>query len=321
MSHVYSPVTNPSSSMVQKLILLVLTGILGCLIVIIAQHRTPKESDQTSEAALDESPAIETPAPEPVADPAPQRVRAPSRPIPTTGRQSIRPRPVTASRSQGVSQKATVSYPSLSQAAAANDFSQADPTLLVTGGDVGNENDGSISGRVRFTGAPPPEVPIAMDAVCGKFYTRAITPRHYVISEQGGLANVLVYIQSGLEDKKWAPPADVPSIDQTGCLFEPYVSGLLAGQKFKIRNLDSFMHNVHATPKSNQEFNFAQALQGQTNEKSFPKPELMIRIKCDVHPWMFSYINVMPHPYFAITDKEGVYRLPAGLPPGRYTVT
>jgi hypothetical protein len=104
-------------------------------------------------------------------------------------------------------------------------------------------------------------------------------------------------------------------------MFEPYVLGVVTGQKFRIRNSDPTLHNVHATSKVNREFNFGQGLKGQINEVSFPKPELLVRLKCDVHPWMFSYVNVMDHPYFAITDTNGFFRLPAGLPAGDYTIS
>jgi hypothetical protein len=103
-------------------------------------------------------------------------------------------------------------------------------------------------------------------------------------------------------------------------MFEPYVLGVLTGQKFRIRNSDPTMHNIHATPKASREFNLGQAMKGQVNEVSFPKPELFVRLKCDVHPWMFSYVNVLDHPHFAVTDTDGTFCLPLGLPVGDYIV-
>jgi hypothetical protein len=176
----------------------------------------------------------------------------------------------------------------------------------------------SLFGWAILTGKPKEEVPIEMDAVCGGFNPRKLTTRHFVVSAERGLANVLVYVQNA---SPGPPLSEPPLLDQVGCMFEPYVLGMVAGQTFRIRNSDPTLHNVHATPKANRGFNFGQPLKGQVNEVSFPLPELFVRLKCDVHPWMFAYVNVLPHPFFAITDSNGVFRLPDGLPAGDYTVS
>jgi len=116
------------------------------------------------------------------------------------------------------------------------------------------------------------------------------------------------------------PEGEAPLLDQQGCLYTPKVFGVLVNQKFKIRNSDALMHNVHAVPKTNSEFNFAQPIKGQINEKAFAKPEVLLRIKCDVHLWMNTFVGVVPHKFFAVTDNKGGFRLPGGLPPGKYTI-
>jgi hypothetical protein len=93
----------------------------------------------------------------------------------------------------------------------------------------------------------------------------------------------------------------------------------MVNQKFKIKNTDGFLHNVHATPKLNKEFNFAQPVKDQVNEKSFDTPEVMVRFKCDVHPWMFAYVGVVEHPFYAVTGKDGTFKI-SGLPNGKYTI-
>jgi hypothetical protein len=178
---------------------------------------------------------------------------------------------------------------------------------------------GEISGKVTLKGTPPPELTInEAEATCGKFMTKKpLTTRHYVVGADQGLANVFVYIKSGAS--KAAPSGESPVLDQTSCEYVPYVMGVQVGQKYKIKNSDPTMHNVHATPKANQEFNFAQPLKDQVNEKAFDKPEVLVRMKCDVHPWMFAYIGVTEHPYFAVTDKDGKFKI-SGVPDGKYTV-
>jgi plastocyanin len=148
---------------------------------------------------------------------------------------------------------------------------------------------------------------------------KPVTTRHYVVGADKGLANVFVYIKQGAQ--KTPATGEGPTLDQTGCMYEPYVMGVVTGQKFKIRNSDSLLHNVHATPKpgGNKEFNFAQVSKGQVNEKAFEAPEVLVRMKCDVHPWMFAYVGVVDHPYFAVTDKDGNFTI-KNVPPGKYTV-
>lgn len=179
---------------------------------------------------------------------------------------------------------------------------------------------GDLTGKVKLKGTPKPEIPIQLDATCGKLQPKPVTTRHFVVGSDNGLANVFVYIKQGAP-KAPAPAGNPPILDQVGCMYEPYVMGVVTGQKFIVRNSDPLLHNVHATPKpgGNSEFNFAQVTKGQVNEKSFNTPEILVRMKCDVHPWMFAYIGVVEHPYFGVTDKDGNFTI-KNVPPGKYTV-
>jgi hypothetical protein len=174
-----------------------------------------------------------------------------------------------------------------------------------------------ITGKVTLKGTPPPERTIEFDAMCGKLQPKPVTTRHYVVGADKGLANVFVYIKQGAQ--KTPATGDGPLLDQVGCIYEPYVMGVVTGQKIKIRNSDPMLHNVHATPKTNKEFNFAQVSKGQVNERAFEAPEVLVRMKCDVHQWMFAYIGVVDHPYFAVTDKDGNFTI-KNVPAGKYTV-
>lgn len=174
-----------------------------------------------------------------------------------------------------------------------------------------------LSGKVKLKGTAKPEVPIQLDATCGKMHTKPLTTRHYVVGQDNGLANVFVYVKAGAQ--KAAPTGEPATLDQVNCMYEPYVFGVVAGQKFKVKNSDAVLHNIHPTPKVNKEINFAQPVKGQVNEILFDKPEVLVRIKCDVHPWMFSYAGVQEHPYFAVTDKDGNFKIP-NLPNGKYTI-
>jgi hypothetical protein len=157
--------------------------------------------------------------------------------------------------------------------------------------------------------------------MCARLNPAPITTRHYVVSESGGLANVFVYIKTGATPSK-APQSGLPLLDNINCQFEPYVLGVRAGQPFQIRNSDPMLHNSHALPKNagNREFNLGFPVAGMTQQKVFDKPEVLVQIKCDVHPWMFAYIGVVDHPWFGVTDGNGEFVLPEGLDAGTYTI-
>lgn len=176
---------------------------------------------------------------------------------------------------------------------------------------------GEVSGKVKLDGtAPAPKmIPLDTDPTCKVLSLKPAPTRHYVVGADNGLANTFVYIKETPGGKKYDPPADMPVLDQKGCMYEPYAMGVMVDQKFKIRNSDPVMHNVNAGT-----FNFAQTAQGQETIKSFSKPEVAVKFMCNVHPWMFGFMGVFEHPFFAVTDKDGNYKLPAGLPAGEYTL-
>ncbi|HEY2953215.1 MAG TPA: carboxypeptidase regulatory-like domain-containing protein [Verrucomicrobiae bacterium] len=197
-------------------------------------------------------------------------------------------------------------------------------TLALVAGSLQAVSAAEISGKVKLDGVPPPERSMeAVDPVkmCGGGDKKIVSTRHYVVGADHGLGNVFVWIKAGAD--KVAPKGDATTVlDQVGCEYQPYVMGVQTGQKFKIKNSDPGMHNVHAMPKigaGNKEFNFAQPLKDQVSEKAFDTQEVMVKFKCDVHNWMFAYVGVVDHPYFAVTDKDGNFKI-SGLPPGKYTL-
>ena len=177
-----------------------------------------------------------------------------------------------------------------------------------------------LSGQVFLRGTPAPEVTIVFDPLCAALHPAPVLTRHCVVHTNGGLGNVFVYVKEGAP-----PPAGLPApapalLDNTNCLFQPYVLAVQVNQPIVFRNSDSFFHNAHATSRLNPEFNMALPSGGWTTTKSFATPELFLRIKCDVHPWMFAYVCVVPHPWFDVTDDAGHFQFPHPLPPGTYTI-
>jgi plastocyanin len=177
---------------------------------------------------------------------------------------------------------------------------------------------GSITGSVKLEGTPPPAGPINLssDDYCVKQGTK--TTRAFV-ADNGGLQNVFIYVKDGLGNLKFPVPTTPVVLDQKGCWYEPRVIGIQVGQPFNIVNSDDTLHNVHALPMSNREFNRGQKLKGEKYATVFTTPEVMVPFKCDVHRWMNAWVGVVSHPFYAVSGSGGAFEL-KGLPPGTYTV-
>ena len=180
---------------------------------------------------------------------------------------------------------------------------------------------GSVSGSVKFAGKKPPAKKIDMDEdpKCASLHKTAVMDGAAEIGPGGSVANVFVYVKSGLEEKKFEPPSEPVTIEQKGCRFGPRVIGIQAGQPLKIINSDPVTHNIHPRPKENREWNQSQEPGAQPMIRKFARTEVMFRVKCNVHSWMRAWLGVVEHPYYAITPASGAFEL-RNLPPGKYTI-
>ncbi len=180
---------------------------------------------------------------------------------------------------------------------------------------------GSITGMVKLEGTPPKmrRINMAAEPSCMKERTSPAFSEEVVTGNDGALANVLVYVKSGLDGYSF-PPATTPvEIDQKGCQYHPHVLGLQVGQPLEVVNSDPTTHNIHPVPMQNREWNESQPPGASPIEKSFARPEIAIPVKCNVHPWMKAYVAVLPNPYFQVTGTDGAFDL-KNLPPGTYTL-
>jgi plastocyanin len=177
----------------------------------------------------------------------------------------------------------------------------------------------AITGVVTLQGTPPanPSINMSSDPYCMKL--GAATTPVFIVSDDNGLENVFVYVKDGLGSLKFPVPTSPVVLDQKGCMYGPRVFGIQVGQSLDIVNSDETLHNVHAMPMANREFNRGQALQGMKYTTTFTAPEVMLPFKCDVHKWMNAWVGVLEHPFYAVSGKAGMFAL-AGLPPGSYTI-
>lgn len=186
-------------------------------------------------------------------------------------------------------------------------------------------NAADLTGTVTLKGTPPAEktiTPLKDDPNCGKLVTGATpTTTHYVVGPKGELANVVVIVKGVPGAKSTGATAAPVVVDQKTCIYHPHIFAAQTGQKILVKNSDPVLHNVHTTPMAdgNKEMNLAQLPNGPDLTLSFDKPENFLRFKCDVHPWMFAYVCVVDHPYFAVTGADGTFKI-ADVPAGKYTV-
>lgn len=181
----------------------------------------------------------------------------------------------------------------------------------------------SISGKITFEGTPPKRKKINTDAdpKCAEMHADSpLLSEEVVVSPDGSLQNVFVYIKSGLT-KTYDKPATPVEIHQRECHYVPHVFGMMAGQRLDIYNDDDTLHNIHAMPTdpNNKEFNKGQPNKGMKSSATFAHPEVMVHFKCDVHPWMSAYVGVLDNPFYSVTGADGTFSL-KGLPAGEYEV-
>ena len=175
---------------------------------------------------------------------------------------------------------------------------------------------GSVSGVVKYDGAvpKPAKIDMSQDPAC-----KGTNTVETLVVDNGNLANAFVYVKDGLGDRTFDPPKDAAKLDQDGCKYHPHVLGIMTGQTLEVVNDDATTHNVHPTPKDNPEWNESQPPKAPPIDKTFARAEVMLPVKCNQHPWMKMYINVVNNPFFAVTGPDGKYEL-KGLPPGDYTI-
>jgi len=174
----------------------------------------------------------------------------------------------------------------------------------------------TVSGTVTLNGAAPKmaKIDMSQDPAC-----KGTNMAESVVADGNKLANVFVYVKEGLGDRTFDVPSDPVTIDQSGCKYHPHVLGVMAGQNIKIVNSDQTTHNIHPTPADNREWNESQPPSSAPLEKNFAREEIMLPVKCNQHPWMKMYVNVVKSPFYAVTGPDGKFEI-KGLPPGDYTL-
>ena len=179
-------------------------------------------------------------------------------------------------------------------------------------------NGGTIDGYVTLTGTPPAGAVLKVTKnqdYCGT----SIPDPAYTVGSGGGLQNVIVYLKEIAKGK--AAPAEPVGLLNQKCMFHPRVQGAMVGGKIKISSEDTVLHNTHPQDAATNAtlYNVALPFKGFSVTKPLPDKPGLIKIKCDAHEWMHSWIMELDHPYYATTDSDGHFSI-KDVPPGNYTL-
>lgn len=129
--------------------------------------------------------------------------------------------------------------------------------------------------------------------------------------------NVVIYVGHKLPADQLPLPAENPVMDQRKLIFIPHVMCVLRGSTVDFPNNDEVPHNVFS-PSPVKKFNLGTYKTGVVKQVTFDKPGL-VPLLCTIHPEMSAFILVLETPYFAVTGKDGTYRI-SGIPAGSYKI-
>jgi len=180
---------------------------------------------------------------------------------------------------------------------------------------------GSVRGKIIFEGTTPEpkQLSVKGNPECAVLHPGGMIASEELVVKESVLQNVFVYVKQGLEGYSFTLPVSAHVVENKRCAYVPHVSGVMVGQEVQFLNQDPTLHNIHSYPKNSKAFNLGLPLVGMKQTKKFDSPEVMVPLKCDVHPWMLGYVGVLPHPYFQVSAADGTFEL-KNLPPGEYVV-
>lgn len=186
---------------------------------------------------------------------------------------------------------------------------------------VNPQTAASVSGTVKFEGTPPALRPIDMSAApaCVRANPSPVVPPVVLTGAKGKLANVVVYVKSGLGRYRYPSPETPVVLDQKRCMYVPRAIALMVGQPFEVQNSDLWLHDIHPMLRNNPPWSISELPQGPPVTRTFQQPEFAVVVGCMIHPWMTAYLFVFDQPYFAVTSTDGAFSL-KNLPPGTYTI-
>jgi hypothetical protein len=171
----------------------------------------------------------------------------------------------------------------------------------------------TLRGAIKIEGKlpklPPPQI-TKYKEVC-----KNVPNETLIVGPAQGVRYAVIALE-GIAKGKAVEKETIHELDNVGCRFSPHVQAASVGQFMLLKNSDPILHTAHALFTNEQpQFNVG-LYPGRTSRKPLIAAGLL-KIRCEVHPWMAAYIMVTEHPYHAVSDAYGEYEI-NDVPPGVY---
>jgi Carboxypeptidase regulatory-like domain len=177
------------------------------------------------------------------------------------------------------------------------------------------KNGGSIEGVVEFAGAAVPKDPVLKLSSETKYCGKTLPAEKYLIKDRK-IENVIVYLVEVKSGK--AIPAAPITLTNIKCAFAPHAAVGVRGGKIIQKNDDPIFHNIHTYINGKTAYNIGLPEKGSSVTKPLLRDGLM-EVTCDSHPWMHGFVQILDHPYGAVTNAKGEFSI-TDIPAGTYTV-
>jgi hypothetical protein len=185
---------------------------------------------------------------------------------------------------------------------------------------VSVSDGGTITGTVKWSG-PQPKIPAILinkdPEICDPQSQKKRDLERLVIGANGGVANTVVFLKDVSKGKAMDLPEERQFLNQRTCRYEPHILLVPANGTLKLKSSDPVLHTVHMSGAS--DYNLPFPFANQTVTRTMNR-EGLVDLRCNAgHVWMNGEMLVVQHPYYAVTDEDGNFKL-TNVPPGEYEI-
>jgi plastocyanin len=189
------------------------------------------------------------------------------------------------------------------------------PRVVYSYEEITVKDGATIRGAIKVDGTLP-KLP-ALQITKYKEICKDVPNESLMVGPGHGVRYAVVTLE-GITKGKAVEKETVHELDNIKCRFAPHALAASVGQFVLLKNSDPILHTAHAFFTNEQpQFNIG-LYPGRTSRKPLIAAGL-VKIRCEVHPWMAAYIMVTEHPYHAVSDIYGEYEL-GDVPPGVYQI-